>query len=363
MESLKVSPPGKIGPYVIREEIGRGKTSIVFRAVDQTTQENVAIKILPKQQFHNQAELSKFQNEVTSLFRCHDPHILPLINLIQDSLNFYLITQLCCSDLQKILLLNGRFSEKDAQYIFKQIAGAMFYIHSHGIAHRDIKLENILLESQSSGRMVLSDFGYSIVAQNKPLSQLKCGTIAYVAPEIINDEPYNPFFSDVWSTGILLYALVTNKFPWPTVVEEEMIKYIKAREIQYPDYLSEQIIDLINQMTNLIPAQRPTFQQILLHPWIKDVALPLQDSSSLCRSQPTFNLIRNVFRSNMNQRIIFNKNSHNISSIFGGKNQKSDEGNELKCDAISVLRKTHRKTSVRNHAKRRTFPILIDDAK
>lgn len=361
MESIKVSPPGKIGPYVIREEIGRGKTSIVFRAVDQTSQENVAIKILPKQQFHNQAELSKFQNEVTSLFRCNNPHILPLINLLQDSLNFYLITGLCSTDLQKLLLSNGKFAEKEAQFIFKQIAEAMSYIHSQGIAHRDIKLENILIESKSNGKIVLSDFGYSIFAQNKPLSKLKCGTIAYVAPEIINNEPYNPFFSDVWSTGILLFALITNKFPWPTMIEEEMIKHIKSHNIHYPDYLSEQVIDLINRMTFPVPAQRPTFQQILQHPWIKDVSIPLQDSSNLCHSQPSFNLIRNVFRSNMNQRVIFNRHSHNVPSFLNGANQKPGERNEMKNDALSVLQKSHRKIKVKNFAKRRTFPILVDD--
>lgn len=362
MESIKVSPPGKIGPYVIREEIGRGKTSIVFRAVDQTTNENVAIKILPKQQFHNQAELSKFQNEVTSLFRCHDQHILPLINLSQDSLNFYLITGLCCTDLQKILFTHGKFTEKEAQFIFKQIAEAMFYIHTQGIAHRDIKLENILIESHSNGKIVLSDFGYSIFAQDRPLSKLKCGTIAYVAPEIINNEPYNPFFSDVWSTGILLYALLTNRFPWPTTIEDEMIKHIKSHDIHYPDFLSEQAIDLINHMTHPIPAQRPSFQQILQHQWIKDVTTPLQENSNLCHSQPNFNIIRNVFRSNMSQRVVFNRNSHNISSIFNHKSgQQAAERIDIKNDARNVLQKSHRKTRVKDFAKRKTFPILVDD--
>lgn len=356
---IKVSPPGKIGPYVIREEVGRGKTSIVYRAIDQTTQENVAIKIVPKQQFRNQAEMSKFQNEVSLLFRCHHPNVLFLINLLQDSLNFYMVTELCDQDLEKFILSNGKLCEKDAKFVFKQIIEAMSFVNDKGIAHRDVKLENVLIDLKNNGRIVLSDFGFSLLAQDKASSHVKCGTIAYIAPEVLNGDQYNPFLSDVWSAGILLYALITQTFPWPTTSEEDMVKHIQARKISFPDYLSKEVIDLINQMTNIIPSKRPSFKKIMHHQWISDINLPVIESKTLLRSQPNFYSIREVFRSNFNQRVVFNRNIHPVSSCFYSK--KMPEGNEMKSDVLNVLQKSHRRAKLKNAAKRKTFPILNDD--
>lgn len=350
-KNFKVCPPGKIGPYVIREEIGTGRTSAVYKAVNMSTNEAVAIKILPKQQFQFQSELSRFQNEVSSIFKCQHPNIVSFINLFHDSLNLYLVMELADTDLQQIISRCGKMPLDQAQATFRQIAEAICYIHSMGIAHRDIKLENILVNS-AERRVLLSDFGYSISPRDfDQLSTTKLGTLVYLPPEIVDNKPYNPFKADIWSCGILLYALLTAKFPWPTRNEEEIIQKIRIRKIEFPDNLSPGIINLINSMTDIIPDKRPSFQEILQHPWIRDISVDKNLFTNKYHPNSTFKVISQVFKDCMNQRVIVPRtNKSNFHSVIVNQTDSFR-------DLLNVLQKSNRKKRLRSRTETSIKPV------
>ena len=355
---LKVTTPGKIGPYIIKEVIGYGKTCVVFRGVSKSTNENVAIKVLPKRQFFNPWEASKFQSEVSTLFRCQHKNVLSLICLIHDTLNFYMVTELYEGDMQMYIANNHRLSVDEARVFCREIADALQFIHSKGVAHRDIKLDNLLYDKAK--RIIISDFGYSIICDDSLVKNF-CGTMVYSPPEIVRKEPYNPFMSDVWSAGIVFYALLTSKFPWPTKDQNIMIQKIQERNITFPDYVPDQARDLINKMTEIEPGKRLTFNQIVNHPWLRDIAPPSYDIS-IIKHKPDFENISEVFRSAMNQMVIVSKfpkkKSKGKKSLpYGNSNMRKGM---MEKDVISMLRKSNRigrKHTIHHYNKNKIFTI------
>lgn len=109
-------------------------------------------------------------------------------------------------DLLHFIKRRGKMQESDAKFIFKQIVYGLAHIHCRSVIHRDVKLDNILLDCESGVK--ICDFGVSKIIKKGQVIKEQCGTPAYIAPEIITDEGYEGFFVDVWSLGVLLYSMV-----------------------------------------------------------------------------------------------------------------------------------------------------------
>jgi len=290
----EIAAPSKIGPYILSEQIGFGSTSSTRKAINTLTQQSYACKIVPKKQFKKESQKRHFQTEIATMLECAHPNILSLLDFTEDSINFYVVSELCPNgDLSQQLIRHGPYHEMRAKALFKQICEGMSYMHLKGIAHRDLKPENILLDNDFNPK--ICDFGLSIKSTEE-LCSTQCGTLVYAPPEMLNGKDYDPFQADVWSCGVLLYAILTGRLPWKSHNQNTTISEIKAGNIVYPINLGAQSTDLLSKLLNLKPELRISFDQALSHPWLSDAK-----SRSMCQSLSTSSLlldksmVKNVF--------------------------------------------------------------------
>ena len=139
-------------------------------------------------------------------------------------------------DLLRLIKRKGKLQESDAKFIFKQIAYGLAHIHCRSVIHRDIKLDNILLDCEKGVK--ICDFGVSKIIKKGQVIQEQCGTPAYLAPEIIIDKGYEGFFVDVWSLGVLLFAMLCGTVPFKASNLEDLHKLILKGEFTFPNELS-----------------------------------------------------------------------------------------------------------------------------
>eukprot|EP00929_Paragymnodinium_shiwhaense_P067732 TRINITY_DN34058_c0_g1_i1.p1 TRINITY_DN34058_c0_g1~~TRINITY_DN34058_c0_g1_i1.p1 ORF type:complete len:652 (-),score=122.22 TRINITY_DN34058_c0_g1_i1:106-2061(-) len=217
--------------------------------------------VVPRLQ--REVEIHKMLGHHDSIVRLHYNFFAPSSN------KFYLVTEcLKGGDLfQAILRLGRAFSEKQARIIFIQLAKAIAFIHGQGIAHRDIKLENILLQSTSSLRIKLCDYGQAKVIFGDTFSntaQTLTTTPAYTAPEVkqavSHDESYNAFKADTYGLGVVLYALLMNAFPVKDHQDWEREKALAK--------LSAEARDIILKLLTADPVKRLSISEVLDHPWL-----------------------------------------------------------------------------------------------
>lgn len=187
-----------------------------------------------------------------------------------------------CGDLLSYVRKRSRISENVAKFIFKQIIEGIHFIHSKNIVHRDIKLDNILIDINNT--IKICDFGVSKSVRKGEIIYDQCGTPAYIAPEILRNTGYDGFGVDIWSAGVVLYTMLTGTVPFKANHLKDLHKLIlKAQYMSIEDFNSNNISQGINitvssEASNLIkgmlevdPKKRLTSEQILNHPWIKSL--------------------------------------------------------------------------------------------
>ena len=182
----------------------------------------VAIKSFNKKK--NIFSISKIKNEVKimSKLRKHN-NIVKLFELFETEDHYCLVMEnIVGGNLLNAINKMNKIPENLAKIIFKQLIKTLQYIHSNGIVHRDIKPDNILLDLDNT--IKICDFGVSKIISEGQLIRDSCGTPAFVAPEILLDYPYDPFPTDIWSSGVVLYAMTTGFFPFRGVNETQLHK-------------------------------------------------------------------------------------------------------------------------------------------
>ncbi|OHT13806.1 CAMK family protein kinase [Tritrichomonas foetus] len=223
-ESIEKSIPDHIGRYTLRGIIGTGAFSIVKLAVDIETQSSYACKIVPRQLMAKPSQESHFEQEIRIMQQMRYPNIVQLVDIYKDNLNFYLIIEFCSNGELFTHIIDNRFlSESDAKGFFKQLINALIYIHAADCVHRDLKPENLLLDD--FGQLKVSDFGFSRYTNNSFVST-PCGSPCYASPECLTGSPYDGKKSDMWSCGIILFAMVTGQLPWTKKNYNELFKQI-----------------------------------------------------------------------------------------------------------------------------------------
>jgi serine/threonine protein kinase len=161
---------------------------------------------------------------------------------------------------------NGLSAEPFAALVFGQIAAGIAHCHRSGVVHRDIKLENILFTQFP--RIKITDFGLCGFITEGKLFTTFCGTACYAAPECLRRDEYDGRLSDVWSLGVLLFAMVVGEFPWDTENLGAMMKQIVTGDYALPDHVSLSCKNLIEGMLHVDPLTRFTMDQVMSHPWM-----------------------------------------------------------------------------------------------
>jgi len=200
------------------------------------------------------------------------PHIARLYEVIVTESMVWLVLEYCQGDeLYNYLLSHGRLPVEKVQKTFAQLVGAVSYVHNQSCVHRDLKLENILLDKHENVKLV--DFGFTREYEGKSnYLQTFCGTICYSAPEMLKGEKYAGEKVDVWSLGIILYALLCGELPFDEDDDDATRRRILAEEPKYPDHVPPDALSLLRSLLSKRPFRRPTLPEILGHPFLAEHA-------------------------------------------------------------------------------------------
>lgn len=266
---LQIVEPAKIGPYILRGTVGDGAFSIVKLVYHETTHQFFACKIVPRSRINTESLQIRFEIEIRINQQMHHPGIVQLFDLLKDENNYYVIMEFCPNgELFQYIVDRNHLSEDEAKRLVRQILETLQYIHNTGVSHRDLKPENLLIDQE--GRVKFSDFGLSRFIPKNGLVNTPCGSPCYASPECISGKPYNGRTTDVWSVGVILYAMLTGQLPWTKRNQTQLFAQIKRGEYQIPTFLSEDCRNFITGLMTVDINKRLTIEDALKHSWLAD---------------------------------------------------------------------------------------------
>ena len=215
-QSYSAAPPTTCEFYRIGRVLGKGAFGKVSLAMHKLSEQLVAIKSMSKETLQNEDDQRRRTKlEMGILKQCNHPNVVRLFDTFETSKHICFVIELCSGgDLFSYIKKRRRLKEDVARFFFKQLVEGLAYIHhAKKVVHRDIKLENILLDA--TGNVKICDFGVSRqLNTGRERMKEQCGTPAYIAPEILMDEGYHGFKVDMWSAGVCLYAMLIGSVPF-----------------------------------------------------------------------------------------------------------------------------------------------------
>lgn len=196
-----------IGQYLIVGNLGSGTSAKVKLAENRITHEKVAIKILKKANLEKRPNVyAKLQREIALMSLFEHPHILKLYEVFESEQHLHIVLEYAENrELLDLLVQQHVLHEAEGIELFRQIIYALEYLHIHGICHRDLKPENILLDEHNN--IKLADFGFARWMKTD-VANTSCGSPHYAAPEVIRAQPYSGRAADIWSAGVILFAML-----------------------------------------------------------------------------------------------------------------------------------------------------------
>ena len=265
-EDVEILNLKKIGNYRLGKEIGSGSFGKVIIGVHILTEEKVAIKILDKLILNKTPEdYQLVKNELSILQIVKHKNIIRLYEILETTRYIFIIMEYCEDDIMNYILSRKCLSEKESLKFFQQLINALYYLHSQNIAHRDIKIDNLLLDSNNDLKLI--DFGLSTKYKEGELLNQHCGTIVYAAPEVLDYKSYHGMLVDVWSCGVVLFGMLSGFLPFGESNDEINKKMILEGRIKMPKIFSEGAKDLLRHMLDINPLKRYTLDDIIEHPW------------------------------------------------------------------------------------------------
>eukprot|EP00930_Biecheleria_cincta_P057181 TRINITY_DN43155_c0_g1_i1.p1 TRINITY_DN43155_c0_g1~~TRINITY_DN43155_c0_g1_i1.p1 ORF type:complete len:681 (+),score=74.22 TRINITY_DN43155_c0_g1_i1:158-2200(+) len=259
-----------IGHYILGKTIGEGTFGKVKLGTHVLTSERVAVKVLEKERILEVADVERVAREVHILKLIRHPHIVQLYEIIETRRQLYLIMEYASGgELFDYIVAKGRVPEPEACRFFHQIIAGLEKVHAMNVVHRDLKPENLLLDEHKNIKIV--DFGLSNVYRDGQLLKTACGSPCYAAPEMIAGHSYVPSLCDLWSCGVILFALVCGYLPFEDQNTSALYKKILAADYRAPKFISESSKNLISRLLTTEPAQRYTVPQIRNHAWYRQI--------------------------------------------------------------------------------------------
>ena len=256
-----------LSDYEIKETIGKGTFSIVKLGINKITNEKVAIKILKKKKMQKNKDKLRLEREINILKRLHHINLIKIHKISEESDNYFIVMEYCENgELFNYIVAHERLSEEETAYFFYQLINGLDYIHHKNIVHRDLKPENLLLSQGNILKIV--DFGLSnYYYPEEQLLSTPCGSPCYASPEMVCGNKYNGFKIDVWSCGIIIFAMICGYLPFEDPNNEILFKKIMKCKVDYPEYLSEEVLDILNKIIVIDPNKRINIEQIRQHPF------------------------------------------------------------------------------------------------
>lgn len=260
--------PVQIGHYRLGKTLGIGAFGKVKLGEHVITGHKVAIKILNRKKIKMLDMGEKVRREIKILKMCTHPHIIRLFEVIDTPTDIFVVMEYVSGgELFDYIVSKGRLPKEEAQSLFQQIVSGLEYCHHYGIVHRDLKPENLLLDEHNN--IKIADFGLSNLMRDGEFLRTSCGSPNYAAPEVISGALYAGPEVDVWSCGVILYALLCGSLPFDDESIPNLFKKIKSGMYSLPSHLNPLTRDLIPKMLVVDPMKRITMAETRAHPWFQ----------------------------------------------------------------------------------------------
>ncbi|XP_052631502.1 5'-AMP-activated protein kinase catalytic subunit alpha-1-like isoform X1 [Harpia harpyja] len=258
----------KIGHYILGDTLGVGTFGKVKVGKHELTGHKVAVKILNRQKIRSLDVVGKIRREIQNLKLFRHPHIIKLYQVISTPTDIFMVMEYVSGgELFDYICKNGRLDEKESRCLFQQILSGVDYCHRHMVVHRDLKPENVLLDAHMNAK--IADFGLSNMMSDGEFLRTSCGSPNYAAPEVISGRLYAGPEVDIWSSGVILYALLCGTLPFDDDHVPTLFKKICDGIFYTPQYLNPSVISLLKHMLQVDPMKRATIRSIREHEWFK----------------------------------------------------------------------------------------------
>ncbi|KAK7306523.1 hypothetical protein VNO77_44470 [Canavalia gladiata] len=258
--------------YEVGRLLGQGNFGKVYHARNLKTGQSVAIKVLNKEMLMRVGMKEHIKREISVMRLVRHPNIVQLYEVMASKTKIYLAMELVKAGELFHKVSQGRLKEDMARKYFHQLIDAVGYCHSQGVYHRDLKLENLLLDE--NGDLKITDFGLSALVKSRKndddyLLHTTCGTPAYVSPEIIKKKAYDGAKADIWSCGVILYVLLAGFLPFNDKNLMEMYRKISKADFKFPQWFPSDVRRLLYRILDPNPCTRINIAKIVQSSWFR----------------------------------------------------------------------------------------------
>eukprot|EP00826_Nyctotherus_ovalis_P006417 TRINITY_DN11514_c0_g1_i4.p1 TRINITY_DN11514_c0_g1~~TRINITY_DN11514_c0_g1_i4.p1 ORF type:complete len:602 (+),score=107.32 TRINITY_DN11514_c0_g1_i4:136-1941(+) len=303
--------------FIPMPAIGSGRLGSVYKAVHKSSAKVYAVKVLSKALIAENAVGENVKAEMKIMYSINHPNILKLHTHFEDEENLYQILEYAAKGkLMARIKKLGKLDERTANKYFKQLVFAIDYLHSQSppILHRNITSENILLHDDS-----IKLFNFSSAAHLKERRTSYCGTLDYLAPEMILRTGHNRAL-DLWNAGVLLFEMLAGKLPFEGFSQTSLFKNVLKLDVRYPKTFPKLAKDLLQGLLRIEPGNRIRIENILEHPWLRSNMRSMK-SLGHCRCGLSIDRMKDKFpleEDKEDSPQIFIKRQ----KVFGGNNTK-----------------------------------------
>jgi serine/threonine protein kinase len=258
--------PFTLNNYIFVQVIGDGAFGRVYKATYEA--KTVAIKQIPISVVKKEKDIAQLQREIDSMAFLQHENLVALLDFFTDEKCYYLVQDYCpYGSLFHLITREGIKSGIHASKLFYQIVSGVSYCHQRGVAHRDLKSLNILLDERE--HIKICDFGFCAFFSENGKMDTCCGSPCYASPELLNNIEYDAKKADIWALGVVLFELLTGKRPWNVSNIPQMIKAIISGSFKIPNNLRPAQVELIQGMLKVDPNERMTIEKVLINPWVQ----------------------------------------------------------------------------------------------
>ncbi|CAI9267665.1 unnamed protein product [Lactuca saligna] len=289
----------RLGKYEIGATLGEGNFGKVKYAKDIQTQHSFAIKIIDKTRIIDLKISDQIKREIAALKLLKHPNVVRLHEVLASKTKIYMVLEYVNGgELFDTIVSIGKLPESTARKLFQQLIDGVSYCHDKGVFHRDLKLENVLVEAKEN--IKITDFGLSALPQHfreDGLLHTTCGSPNYVAPEVLSNRGYDGSASDTWSCGVILYAMLTGYLPFDDRNLAVIYQKISKGDVRMPKWMSPGAKSLIKRILDPNPKTRITMADIKVDEWFKqdytpakpneDEVLSIQETAVENQESPT----------------------------------------------------------------------------
>mmetsp|Transcript_31837 Transcript_31837/g.47310 ORF Transcript_31837/g.47310 Transcript_31837/m.47310 type:complete len:718 (-) Transcript_31837:710-2863(-) len=271
--TVKTRPVGFRDIYELKSKIRKGSFATVWECLHKDTQEIYAVKII-KREGLKPSDDEQVMNEVAILQSMAHENIVQLVDFYEEKDYFFLVMDyLAGGDVFDRIVERTVYTEKDARDLCIKLLRAVKFMHQHGVAHRDLKPQNLLLSSKEDDADIkVADFGFARRVHTPQSLTTRCGTPTYVAPEILKNIPHDTA-ADMWSVGVIVYVLLVGYPPFMEDNQQELFRKIRSGSYDFPDEdwknISKEAQELISGLLVVDPLQRWTASEAIRCKWIQ----------------------------------------------------------------------------------------------